>query len=163
VTPAAELVAELTRRGLTLAVAESLTGGALASQFVAVPGASAVVLGGVVAYQTELKHTLLGVDAELLARHGPVHPDVAGAMARGVREVLAVGGRSADIGLATTGVAGPEPQGGSEPGTVFIGLAVPGDLRVTELSLEGDRQAIRNGAVSESLALLGRWLAETRE
>lgn len=162
-TLASALVAELTRRRLTVAVAESLTGGALVSELVSVPGASAVVSGGVVAYQTELKHTLLGVDAGLLARHGPVHPDVAQAMASGVRDVLATDGRSADVGLATTGVAGPDPQGGHEPGTVFVGLAWSGGARVVRLSLAGDRQAIRNDTVSESLAALDRWLAETRE
>ncbi|ROS48538.1 CinA family protein [Frigoribacterium sp. PhB24] len=162
-TLAADVVAELTYRRLTIAVAESLTGGALVSELVSVPGASAVVRGGVVAYQTELKHTLLGVDAGLLARHGPVHRDVATSMATGVRDRLAVDGQAADIGLATTGVAGPDPQGGHEPGTVFVGLAVPGEVRVVELSLSGDRRAIRNGTVSESLAMLGRWLAETRE
>lgn len=162
-TLAADLVAALTRRRLTVAVAESLTGGALVSELVSVPGASAVVRGGVVAYQTELKHTLLGVDADLLARHGPVHPDVAASMATGVRDRLAIDGHPADIGLATTGVAGPDPQGGHEPGTVFVGLAVPGDVRVFSLSLTGDRQAIRNATVSESLAVLDRWLVETRE
>ncbi|KQO47302.1 MULTISPECIES: CinA family protein [unclassified Frigoribacterium] len=162
-TLAADLVAELTRRRLTVAVAESLTGGALVSELVSVPGASAVVRGGVVAYQTELKHTLLGVDAELLARHGPVHPDVAASMATGVRDRLAADGHPADIGLATTGVAGPDPQSGHEPGTVFVGLAVPGGVRVVSLSLTGDRQAIRNATVSESLAVLDRWLVETRE
>jgi nicotinamide-nucleotide amidase len=163
VTLAFDLVAALTRRRLTVAVAESLTGGALVSELVSVPGASAVVRGGVVAYQTELKHTLLGVDAGLLARHGPVHPDVAASMATGVRDRLAIDGGSADIGLATTGVAGPDPQGGHEPGTVFVGLAVPGDVLVVSLSLTGDRQAIRNATVSESLAVLDRWLVETRE
>lgn len=162
-TQAFDLVAALTRRRLTVAVAESLTGGALVSELVSVPGASAVVRGGVVAYQTELKHTLLGVDAGLLARHGPVHPDVAASMATGVRDRLAIDGGSADIGLATTGVAGPDPQGGHEPGTVFVGLAVPGDVLVVSLSLTGDRQAIRNATVSESLAVLDRWLVETRE
>ena len=157
------LVAELTRRRLSVAVAESLTGGALVSELVSVAGASAVVRGGVVAYQTELKHTLLGVDADLLARHGPVHPEVAMAMAVGVRERLTTDGRPADVGLSTTGVAGPDPQGGHEPGTVFVGLAVPGDVRVVELSLRGDRQAIRTATVSESLVALDRWLAETRE
>jgi nicotinamide-nucleotide amidase len=163
VTSAIDIVAELSRRRLSVAVAESLTGGALVSELVAVPGASSVVRGGVVAYQTELKHSLLGVDAGLLARHGPVHPDVASAMASGVRDLLTVDGVPADVGLATTGVAGPEPQGGHEPGTVFVALAVPGDVSVVELSLRGDRQAIRNATVSESLALLDRWLAGPRE
>ena len=162
-TLAADVVAQLTHRRLTIAVAESLTGGALVSELVSVPGASAVVRGGVVAYQTELKHTLLGVDANLLARHGPVHPDVAASMATGVRDRLAVDGHPVDIGLATTGVAGPDPQGGHGPGTVFVGLAVPGEVRVVELALSGDREAIRSGTVSESLAMLDRWLAEARE
>ena len=162
-TQASDLVAELTGRRLTVAVAESLTGGALVSELVSVAGASAVVRGGVVAYQTELKHTLLGVDRDRLARHGPVHADVAEAMASGVRDVLATEGRPADIGLATTGVAGPDPQGGHDPGTVFVGLAWPGGTRVVRLALAGDRQAIRNATVSESLTVLGRWLAETRE
>lgn len=80
----------LLQRGLTIAVAESLTGGLLVAELIATPGASGSVLGGVVAYSTELKHTLLGVDARLLAEHGPVHPEVAVAMAQGARTRLAV-------------------------------------------------------------------------
>jgi nicotinamide-nucleotide amidase len=116
VTLAVDVVAELTGRGLTVAVAESLTGGLVVAELVSVPGSSAVVRGGVVAYQTPLKHSLLGVDAGLLAEHGPVHPDVAAAMATGVRERLAVDGRRADVGLSTTGVAGPDDQDGHAPG-----------------------------------------------
>src|ERR671933_205540 len=85
---AAELVATLRARGQTLAVAESLTGGALAASVVDVPGASAVLRGAVVAYATDLKHRLLGVDGDLLAAQGPVHPEVARQMADGVRERL---------------------------------------------------------------------------
>jgi nicotinamide-nucleotide amidase len=109
VTAAADVLALLRERGLTLAVAESLTGGALCDAFVSVPGASAVLRGAVVAYATPVKASVLGVDAALLEREGPVHPDVARAMADGVRRVLAVDGRPADVGVATTGVAGPEP------------------------------------------------------
>jgi nicotinamide-nucleotide amidase len=117
---AAELVFALSERGQTVAIAESLTGGMLCSALVEVPGASAVVRGGVVSYATELKHRLLGVDAALLAANGPVDPDVAAQMAHGVRERL-----GADWGVSTTGVAGPDPQGGTAPGTVYIAVAGP--------------------------------------
>jgi nicotinamide-nucleotide amidase len=154
----ARLIAELTSRGLTLAVAESLTGGLLVAEFIAVPGASAVVSGGVVAYNTELKHTLLGVDAGLLASHGPVHPEVAKQMATGVRRALAVGGVPAAIGMATTGVAGPRPQEGQLPGTVFIAIAIGDDVRAVELRLGGDRNQIRRAVVEASLSQLSERL-----
>ncbi|MBD8703295.1 CinA family protein [Frigoribacterium sp. CFBP 13712] len=162
-TLAGDVVAELTRRRLTIGVAESLTGGLLIAELIAVPGASAVVLGGVVAYQTELKHTLLGVDARLLADRGPVDPDVAEAMAAGVRGVVETGGTPTDIGLATTGVAGPGPQGGHDPGVVFVGVAWGDETRVVALDLTGDREAIRRGTVSESLTALHSWLVDARE
>lgn len=162
-TTAVDVVHELARRGLTVAVAESLTGGLVAAELVSVPGASAVLHGGVVAYATELKHTVLGVDAELLAARGPVDPDVAVAMARGVRDRLAVGGRPAAVGLATTGVAGPGPQDGHPAGTVFIAVAALGADVVRRLDLGGDRGAIRTAAVSELLVMLAEWLDETRE
>lgn len=150
----------LLRRGLTIAVAESLTGGLLVAELIATPGASGSVLGGVVAYSTELKHTLLGVDARLLAEHGPVHPDVAVAMAQGARLRLAVAGRPADIGLSTTGVAGPEPQDGHPVGTVHLGFALGERVVVRSLALTGDREHIRRAAVSESLRVLGELLEE---
>lgn len=151
---AAELIALLTHRGLTVAVAESLTGGLLVAELIRIPGASAVVLGGVVAYNTELKHTVLGVDAALLAEHGPVHQEVAMQMAANVRSVLAVDETPANIGIATTGVAGPEWQGGHPPGTVFVGIAVGKDVRSLRFQFSGDRQAIRAAVVSESLVQL---------
>jgi nicotinamide-nucleotide amidase len=163
VTLAGDVVAELTRRDLTLGVAESLTGGLLVAELISVPGASAVVRGGIVAYQTELKHTILGVDAGLLARTGPVDPDVAGSMAAGVRRVVETDGTATDIGLATTGVAGPDPQSGHAPGVVFVGLSWGDETRVVALDLSGDREAIRRATVSESLSALFAWLVETRE
>jgi nicotinamide-nucleotide amidase len=163
VTTAASLVAELREAGLTIAVAESLTGGLVTAELVSVPGASTVVAGGVVAYQTELKHSLLGVSSLLLAQEGAVHPDVAAEMARGVREHLAIGGRPADIGLSTTGVAGPDPQDGKPVGTVFVGVAWGGHTDVTALRLAGDRAAIRRATVSESLAAVERMLRHPRE
>ena len=114
------LIAALRRRGETLAVAESLTGGLLAATLVDVPGASRVFRGGLIVYATDLKATLAGVPAELLAARGPVDPDVAVALARGARERC-----GADWGLATTGVAGPEPQDGAAVGTVFVAVAGP--------------------------------------
>jgi len=148
---ATRLIAELTRLGMTIAVAESLTGGLVVAELVSVPGASAVVRGGVVAYATELKSTLLGVDAELLAARSPVDPEVARQMAEGVRRRLGSDGRPADIGLATTGVAGPEGQGGHPVGEVWLGLAMDGVLEARGLTLGGDRASIRTATVSESL------------
>ena len=158
---AAEVVAILIERGLTIAVAESLTGGLLVAELIGVPGASATVLGGVVAYNTALKHSILGVDAELLAEHGPVHPEVACQMADRVRMVLAVDGVPADIGVSTTGVAGPGPQGGHPAGTVHLGFAIGDGVSSLRLELAGGRGAIRDRSVSESLSRL-RIALETR-
>jgi len=147
----AQLIASLAARGLTLAVAESLTGGALTAEFTRPAGASAVVLGGAVVYATELKHVLVGVDATLLAEHGPVHPDVAAQLADGVRTALAVDGRPADIGVSTTGVAGPDGQGGQQPGTVFVGVSTIQGTDVVRLSLSGSREEIRAESVRQAV------------
>ena len=158
-TSAIDIVAELSRRRLSVAVAESLTGGMLTSELIRTPGASAVVRGGIVAYSTELKHSLLGVDAGLLAVYGPVHADVARQMASGVRAALTVADLPADIGIATTGVAGPDPQDGQPVGTVFVAIAIGMDIHVLELQLDGDREAIRSAVVYESLLELERLLS----
>ncbi|TFD76258.1 CinA family protein [Cryobacterium fucosi] len=160
--PTAALIGELTEGGLTIAVAESLTGGLLTAELIRVPGASLCVNGGVVAYQTELKHTLLGVDAGLLAEHGPVHPEVAIQMARGVRTRLAVAGRDADLGVATTGVAGPDPQGGQSPGTVFLGLSRGSEGWAIPLRLTGDRAAIRAQTVARAIEAVHTLIARSR-
>jgi len=144
---AAELLEALAAQQRTLAVAESLTGGLVAATLVDVPGASRVLRGGVVAYATEVKHLVLDVDADLLAEHGAVHPEVARQMARGVRLRL-----RADIGLATTGVAGPDPQDGHAPGTVFVAVSTDdGGERVRELAVDGGRAEVR--AVSRDAVL----------
>jgi nicotinamide-nucleotide amidase len=145
---AADVLALLRRRGETLAVAESLTGGLLAATIVDVPGASTVFRGGLVVYATDLKGSLAGVPSELLAERGPVDPDVAVALARGARERC-----RADWGLATTGVAGPDPQNGHAVGEVYVGLAGPRGADVRRLALAGDRAAIRAGSVTAALAL----------
>jgi nicotinamide-nucleotide amidase len=155
----ADVVHLLTERGLTIAVAESLTGGLLVSELIRTPGASAVVVGGVVAYSTALKHSVLGVDAGLLASNGAVDPEVARQMASGVRAVLAVDGRPADIGVATTGVAGPDPQDGKPVGTVFLGIAFGDEVRSVELGLSGSRDEVRAAVVVEALALIHRTVA----
>jgi nicotinamide-nucleotide amidase len=148
-----ELVQALIARGETLAVAESLTGGALAAALVDVPGVSGAFRGGIVAYATELKHALLGVDAGLLARDGAVHPEVARQMADGVRRALGT-----TWGVATTGVAGPHPQDGRPPGRVFVAVTGPSTSLVEPLQLDGDRAAVRAATVGVALDLLARAL-----
>jgi len=133
----------------TVAVAESLTGGLLGASLTDMPGASHTFRGGVLAYATDLKENLLGVPRPLLAAEGPVSAPVAAAMAAGVRDRL-----EATYGVALTGVAGPQEQGGKPPGTVFASVAGPAGGRVAELTLAGDREAIRAAAVRAALALL---------
>ena len=145
---AARLLAVLETRGWSLAVAESLTGGAVCAGLVDVPGASRVLRGGVVAYATDLKAALLGVPQALLAERGAVDPEVAAAMAAGVRERL-----GADVGLATTGVAGPDPQDGRPPGTVHVAVASPAGTRVASWHAPGDRAAVRAATAREVLEL----------
>ena len=145
---AADAVHRLVDRRETLATAESLTGGLVAATIVEIPGVSAVFRGGLVVYATELKATLAGVPADLLAERGPVDPDVAALLARGARELC-----GASWGLSTTGVAGPEPQGGAAVGTVFVAVSGPVD-RVRAPQLHGTRTQIRAGAVAAALDLL---------
>jgi nicotinamide-nucleotide amidase len=151
-----ELVAALTSLGQTVACAESLTGGLLVSRLIDPPGASVAVRGGVVAYATDAKASVLGVDAELLAARGAVDPDVAEQMAEGARRVLA-----ADWGLATTGVAGPDPQDGMPVGRVYVAVAGPDGTRVEQHDLSGDRREIRDGAVGAALTLFMQCLDAT--
>lgn len=150
---AARVVRLLTERKQTVAAAESLTGGLLAASLVAVPGASAVFRGGIVAYATDLKATLLDVPAALLERHGAVHPDVAAAMAEGARARL-----GAAFGLATTGVAGPDPADGQPVGTVHIAASGPQGTARQRLALSGGRAAIREATVVASLRLFAGML-----
>jgi nicotinamide-nucleotide amidase len=155
--PLAELIVTLlTERGQTVAVAESLTGGLLAASLVAVPGASLVFRGGVVAYATDVKSELLDVPASLLERHGAVHAEVAGAMAGGVRRRLA-----ATFGVATTGVAGPDPADGQPVGTVHIAASGQFSAVHSKLSLAGSRRSIRDQTVVASLRLLRGMLEAT--
>lgn len=142
------------RSGLTVATAESLTAGLVSARIADVPGASAVLRGGVVSYATDLKVSLLGVPTGLLEQHGAVHPEVALAMAAGVRQRL-----GADLGVGTTGVAGPDPQDGRPPGTAYVAVSGPAGNRVLELVLDGDRAAVRAGVAERALALAADELA----
>jgi len=146
------LVQDGTATGCTVAVAESLTGGLLAAAITSVPGASQVFRGSVTAYATEIKASVLGVDADLLAREGAVDAEVARQMAAGVRSLL-----GATVGLATTGVAGPTGQDGKPVGLVYVGYAGPdSDPIAEELRLSGDREAIRALTVLRALALAAK-------
>jgi nicotinamide-nucleotide amidase len=142
------VIDELVVRKETLAVAESLTGGLLGATIVDVAGASRAFRGGLIVYATELKAQLADVPDDLLEARGPVDPDVAAALAAGAR-----GRCGADWGLATTGVAGPEPQDGVPVGTVFIAVSGPWS-RVRRLALEGERAAVRTQTVAAALRLL---------
>ncbi len=140
----------LRARGLTLASAESLTGGLVGAALTAVAGSSDVYRGGVVCYATDLKATLAGVPADLLDQHGPVAPETAAALATGVARACA-----ADVGAATTGVAGPSPQDGHPVGEVYVAVArgsAPAAVRA--LRLDGDRDTIRTRTVDAVLALV---------
>ncbi|MFC1414854.1 CinA family protein [Streptacidiphilus sp. N1-12] len=154
----AEAVLEaLVRAGATVAVAESLTGGLLAAEFVAVPGASRAFRGSVTAYATELKGSVLGVDTALLAAKGAVDPQVAAGMAEGVRRLM-----GADYGVATTGVAGPDPQDGQPVGTVYLAVAGPEGLFGSSLRLTPGRATIRRRTVEAALGLLSEALRSNR-
>ncbi|WEK59593.1 MAG: nicotinamide-nucleotide amidohydrolase family protein [Candidatus Microbacterium colombiense] len=153
-SPAAAALAALRQKGWTLGVAESLTGGALTAELVSVPGASSVLSGGVVAYATSLKHSLLGVDAMLLARSGPVHSSVAAQMAEGVRRAVAVDGVAADVGVSTTGIAGPDSPDGQPVGTVHIGVITPTGSSTRVFLFAGDRAQIRAATIDSALQML---------
>ena len=176
------IIQTLGHRGATLATAESLTAGGLSARIAEVPGTSVALLGGVVAYSSAVKRNVLGVDAALLTERGAVDPDVAAAMARGAAHCT-----GADIGIATTGVAGPEPHEGKDVGTVYLGLACrksvaqrlglilprgcePAAAGISAedsqdwlsgsllLDLTGDREAIRDASVEGALKFLEDFL-----
>jgi nicotinamide-nucleotide amidase len=147
---AAEVLALLVHQEATVAVAESLTGGLVGATLTAPSGASAAFRGGVIAYATDLKARLLGVPEDLLDREGAVHPDVAAAMATGVRRLA-----RATYGLGVTGVAGPDAQDGKAVGTVHIAVSGPEEaIWHRDVRLPGSREEIRKTTVREGLDLL---------
>lgn len=147
---AEELQRACLERGLTVALAESCTGGLVAAAITEVAGSSGYFLGGVVSYSNEAKVALLGVPEELLAAHGAVSPEVAGAMAAGARARF-----GADLAVGVTGVAGPDGGSPGKPvGLVHLGVARPGEVGHIEQRFGGDRSAIREAAAFRALALL---------
>lgn len=145
----ARLIDSFADLGETIATGESLTGGLLASTLVNPPGASRVVVGGAVTYQTDVKSTILGVPDALLAERGAVDSDVALSMARGARAKF-----GSTTGIATTGVAGPESQDGVSVGKVFIALVSDGEETVNAFDFEGDRDSIRWETVLAAITIL---------
>ncbi|MCG2620342.1 CinA family protein [Arthrobacter sp. I2-34] len=152
---AEEVVLAAIAKKITVATAESLTAGMVASALATVPGASGTLQGGIVSYQNSVKSSLLGVDADLLERNGAVDADVARQMAAGARRAL-----QADVGISTTGAAGPEPHGGKSVGTVFVGVATAAGSRAVEFRFDGDRAEIRLQAAAAALAELRRAVVE---
>jgi nicotinamide-nucleotide amidase len=149
------LVRELSRRGWHLATAESITGGAVADAIVRVPGASLCFRGGVVAYDDDVKRSLLGVDPDLLERHGAVSEEVAVAMARGACDRL-----GANVAVATTGIAGPSGGAPEKPvGLVWFGLVLDGETSARRVTFPGERDDVRRRAVTAALNMLWRRLS----
>ena len=158
--PVEELVLDACReRELTLATAESCTGGMIAQRLTSIPGASDVFLGGIVSYADEVKTAELGVPRETLERHGAVSPETAAAMAAGARERL-----GADVAVSVTGIAGPD--GGTEEkpvGLVYLHVAAPEGGRSADFVFPGDRDSIRRRAAVTALHLVRRLLQRTRD
>ena len=147
--PAAAVIHELVSRGLTLGTAESLTGGGVGAALTSVPGASGAYVGGVISYATRVKVEVLGVPLEVVYGDGVVSAPCARAMAAGVRRFL-----DADVGVSTTGVAGPDRQEGKPAGTVFVAVADVRGESVRALQLGGDRETIRAATTAAALELL---------
>lgn len=152
------LVADAIAKNVTVGTAESLTAGMVAATIAEISGASATLQGGVIAYQNSVKEKLLGVSAALLATKGAVDPEVACSMALGV--CAAVGAR---LGIATTGVAGPDAHQGKPVGLVYVGVALDGVATAQEFRFSGDREAIRVQATQAALALLAATVKDARE
>lgn len=147
------VIDELRKRGQSLAVAESLTGGGLGATLTGIPGSSDVFAGGVIAYQARVKTDLLRVPQSLIDQFGVVSEEVAVAMADGVRALFAT-----TWAISTTGVAGPGASEGVPPGTVWIAIRGPID-QSTELEIQGEREVVRNASVSSAITAFARILA----
>ena len=154
---AQKLVELLLRNGLTVTTAESCTGGLVSAAITSVPGSSAVLDGAIVSYAAAVKGHFLDIDPTILYEKGVVSPECAHAMALGAQKLF-----HADTAIAVTGYAGP--GGGDEEnpvGTVYVAVNVLGSVTVCRLSLEGDRDAVREAAVNEALGLLCEQIHET--
>lgn len=149
---AARVIEGLKEAALTLSTAESCTGGGIGHALTAVPGSSAVYLGGVISYTNGVKNRVLGVPADTLEAFGAVSPETARAMAAGAQELL-----QTDLALSVTGLAGPDGDGSGKPvGLVYLGLAGQGWTRTREYRFSGDRASVRQQAVQAAL----EWILE---
>lgn len=145
-----DVLAHLREKGMTLATAESLTGGGIGTALTAVPGASDVYKGGVVSYVNEVKEKLLGVPFETLERYGAVSVQTAASMASGVRALL-----NADAAVSVTGLAGPGgDEFGHSVGTVFVGFSSDRISVVKEHRFDGGREEVRNQTIEAALNLI---------
>jgi nicotinamide-nucleotide amidase len=147
VPAAGDIIAELTRRGESVCTVESLTGGLLCAALTDIPGASAVVRGGIVAYTVDAKRDVVGVDVHTLEQHGAVSEQAAEELARKGREIF-----KATWGISTTGVAGPTEQEGQPVGTVFVAVEGP-STAIRQLQLSGNREAIRRQTCEVALEM----------
>ena len=147
---AMEIVRLLTEKDMTVAFAESLTGGMISAELVGVPGASSCFDGSVVSYSNEVKHRLLEVDEDVLKNYGAVSELCAKQMASGVRKLI-----QSDIAVSVTGIAGPSGGSDLKPvGTVYIGLAAEGVNLAKHFVFDGDRESIRRQTVEEAFNMV---------
>ncbi|PTB61690.1 hypothetical protein BBK36DRAFT_1163713 [Trichoderma citrinoviride] len=155
---ATDLVEKLRNAGQTVGVAESLTAGAVCSTIASAMGASKVFRGGCVAYGSELKEELLGVDKQLIAEKGVIHADVAKQMAEGARRITSLKDSETTWGIGTTGVAGPDKQDDKPVGTVYIGIAGPNGTYSFGFAFPGTREQIIEATTVEALHRLRKSL-----
>ena len=145
---ASSLIKKLQEKNLTIAVAESLTGGLVAASLTEIPGASKVFKGSITAYSDEIKQNVLNVNKETISKFTSISEQVALEMAINVRKIM-----KSDIGISTTGVAGPEKSAGFAPGLVFVAISIGDHNMCQKLEITGDRSKIRNQTVHEILQL----------
>ena len=145
---ASSLIKKLQENNLTIAVAESLTGGLVAASLTEIPGASKVFKGSITAYSDEIKQNVLNVNKDTITKFTSISEQVALEMAINVRTIM-----KSDIGISTTGVAGPEKSAGFAPGLVFVAISIGDHNMCQKLEITGDRSKIRNQTVHEILQL----------
>ena len=145
-----QLISLLKEKDLTVATAESCTGGGIGHRLTAVSGSSAVYMGGIISYTNDVKEKVLNVPSEMLREHGAVSAPTAKAMAEGVRRLL-----NSDFGVSVTGLAGPTGDGSGKPvGLVYIGIAQSRQTDVQEYLFSGSREEVREQAIQAAIELL---------
>ena len=148
-----DIAEKLASKGLTLAVAESCTGGLICNAITDLPGASVFFIAGMICYSVESKKKFLGISSSLLQKHGTVSKEIAAAMAQGIRKIS-----GSDLSISTTGIAGPDTIEGKKKGLVFVAVSREGAVESRMLKLQGSREEIKREASLEALNLLSRML-----